>query len=42
MIKKVARSYEGEDYLIQIRNDLEGLDDDNRCIVKAKIAELLQ
>ncbi|MBT1886571.1 hypothetical protein KK057_24420 [Enterobacter mori] len=41
MIKKVARSYEGEDYLIQIRNDLEGLDDHSRSIVKRKITEFL-
>ncbi|EEJ5470578.1 hypothetical protein KAC08_004074 [Salmonella enterica subsp. diarizonae serovar 60:k:z] len=41
IIKQVARSYEGENYLMKIRHDLQGLNEENRRIVKRKISEFM-
>ncbi|WKV51521.1 hypothetical protein [Dickeya fangzhongdai] len=42
MIKKIAQSYEGEEYLVRICNDLKELDEDNRVIIRRKIDEFLK
>jgi len=41
ILKRVGHSYGGEEYLRQIRNDLERLDDGNQIRVKNIIADLL-
>ncbi|EPP1149417.1 hypothetical protein ACULTK_002870, partial [Yersinia enterocolitica] len=41
IIKQVARSYEGENYLVRIGHDLQGLNEENRRVVKRKISEFM-
>lgn len=41
ILKQIAKSYNGEEYLIRIDNDLENFDLDTRRLVKRLIAELL-
>lgn len=40
ILKRVARSYRGEEYLARIESDLSRLDDNDRCVVKRTIDEI--